>query len=138
MNRSIRENIIADYCLHDMNVTELSLCENKLIMKTQNGIVKVRPVCEQVNGYVEFNNVDYDFSFVYLFEHNGNVGKFSGEKMMLSDFIKEYKSFGFSVIDEVYGYNQTKYMGYLTSNRKFYECIIEIYHLGDMIFVEEE
>lgn len=121
-----------------MNVTELSLCENKLIMKTQNGIVKVRPVCEQVNGYVEFNNVDYDFSFVYLFEHNGNVGKFSGEKMMLSDFIKEYKSFGFSVIDEVYGYNQTKYMGYLTSNRKFYECIIEIYHLGDMIFVEEE
>lgn len=27
-------------------------------------------------------------------------------------------------------YNQNKYWGYLTSNRKTQECIIEIYHMG--------
>ena len=64
-------------------------------------------------------------------------GKFEAEKISLEEFFQRYSTFGFSVMDEVYGYNQTKYWGYLTSNREFYECIIEFYHLGDMIFVED-
>ena len=43
-----------------------------------------------------------------------------------------------SGIIETYGYNMTKYNGYLTSNRQFCECVIEIYHEGDMVFVTEE
>ena len=62
---------------------------------------------------------------------------FEEEKITLEDFFTRYSVYGFSVMDEVYGYNQTKYWGYITSNKEFYECIIEIYHLGDMIFVEE-
>ena len=56
--------------------------------------------------------------------------------MMLKEFIERYPLFGFSVSDEVYGYNQTKYIGYLTAKRKTWEFIVEIYHLGDMVFVE--
>ena len=41
-------------------------------------------------------------------------------------------------MDETYGYNMTKYNGYLTANRQFCECVIEIYHEGDMVFVTEE
>ena len=28
--------------------------------------------------------------------------------------------------------------GYLTANRQFYECVIEIYHEGDMVYIAEE
>lgn len=40
-------------------------------------------------------------------------------------------------MDETYGFNMTKYSRYLTANRKHCECIIEIYHEGDMVFVDE-
>ena len=137
MLKTIRENIKAAYSLHDMNVIEFDIVENDMIMRTQSGIVKTAGISEQVDGYVEFHNVDWDFCFVYLLDAIKNVGSFGGKKMMFKDFLEEYKTFGLSIIDETYGYNQTKYAGYLTSNRMTYECIIEIYHLGDMVFVEE-
>lgn len=136
MKRVIREDIKAAYSLHDMNVVEFDIRGNDMMMKTQSGIIRVTEPSEQVDGYVEFHDIDWDFCYVYLLDHNGNVGSFTGEKMMLRDFIEQYPSFGFCVMDEVYGYNQTKYMGYLTAKRKTKECIVEIYHLGDMVFVE--
>ncbi len=137
MKETIRENIRAEYSLHDMNVINFDVCDNDIIMRTQSGMIKVSEPCLQVDGHVVFHDVDWDFCFVYLFDGIGNVGKFNGEKMMLKDFIEKYKTFGFSIIDEVYGYNQTKYWGWITANRKTQECIIEIYHLGDMVFIDE-
>lgn len=137
MKRTVRENIIAPYSLHDMNVIEFQLQDKNLIMKTQSGIVRTEGLITQVDGWVEFQNVDWDFCYIYLLDNTGNVGHFHGEKMMLRDFIEQIPVFGFSVMDEVYGYNQTKYMGYMKYQRQFKECIIEIYHLGNMIFVEK-
>ena len=42
------------------------------------------------------------------------------------------------MIDEVFGYNQTKLWGFLSANRKVYNCVIELYHLGDMVYMAEE
>ena len=36
------------------------------------------------------------------------------------------------------GYNMTKYCGYLLANRQHCECVVEIYHEGDMVFVSED
>lgn len=138
MKRTIRNNIISPYTLHDMNVCAFDVSDNDIIMKTQSGIVEVASPCRQLDGYVEFHNVQWDFSFVYLLGVTGNVGTFTGEKMFLKDFIEKYKQFGFSIMDETYGYNMTKYNGYLLSNRQHYECVIEIYHEGDMVFVAED
>ena len=138
MKRTIRDNINALYTLHDMNVCEFEILDNDIIMKTQTGIIETASLGKQVEGYVEFHNVQWDFSYVYLLGVTGNVGTFTGEKMFLKDFIDKYKQFGFSVVDETYGYNMTKYCGYLTSGGKFCECIVEIYHEGDMVFVSEE
>lgn len=134
---SIRKNMITDYTLHDMNVISIEKHGRDLIMRTQSGIVKCAGLSSQVDGHIVFRNVDMDFCNVYLMKSNGRYGMFEGEKLSLEDFLKRFPTFGFSISDEVYGYNQTKYWGYLTSNREFYECIIEFYHLGDMIFVEE-
>ena len=138
MIKTIRDNINPAYSLHDMNVIAFEVEENDIIMKTQSGMIKTTPNCTQTDGYVEFYDVRWDFSYVYLLGVTGNVGTFTGEKMFLKDFIEKYKQFGFSIMDETYGYNMTKYCGYLLSKRQHHECIIEIYHEGDMVFVSGE
>ena len=138
MKITIRDNINAPYTLHDMSVCEFNIRDNDIVIKTQSGIVELAPLSRQVEGYVEFHNVQWDFSYVYLLGVTGNVGTFTGKKMFLKDFIDNYKQFGFSVMDETYGYNMTKYCGYLLANRQHCECIIEIYHEGDMVFVAED
>ena len=138
MIKTIRDNINPAYSLHDMNVIVFEVEENNIIMKTQSGMIKTTPNCTQTDGYVEFHDVRWDFSYVYLLGVTGNVGTFTGEKMFLKDFIEKYKQFGFSIMDETYGYNMTKYCGYFLSNRQHHECIIEIYHEGDMVFVSRE
>jgi len=138
MKRTIRDNINTAYSLHDMNVIAFEVTGNDIVMRTQSGMVKTIPPMGQPDGYVEFHNVCWDFSYVYLLGVTGNIGTFTGEKMFLKDFISKYTQFGFSIMDETYGYNMTKYNGYLLSNRRHYECVIEIYHEGDMVFVTEE
>ena len=138
LNKVIRNNINSTYTLHDMNVFSFEVIDNDIIMRTQSGLIKTEGVCSQVAGYVEFHNVQWDFSFVYLLGVTGNVSTFMGEKMFLKEFIERYKQFGFSVVDETYGYNMTKYSGYLLSNRQHCECVVEIYHEGDMVFVTED
>ncbi|MBE6866156.1 MAG: hypothetical protein E7492_04270 [Ruminococcaceae bacterium] len=138
MKRTIRNNINAPFTLHDMNVISFEAAGNDIVMITQSGIVETADPYRQVDGYVEFHNVQWDYSYVYLLGVTGNVGTFTGEKMFLKDFIERYKQFGFSIMDETYGYNQTKYNGYLLANRQHCECVVEIYHEGEMVFVSAE
>ena len=113
MKRITRNNINSPYTLHDMNVIAFEVTDNDIVMRTQSGIVETVAPYGQPNGYVEFHNVQWDFSFVYLLGVTGNIGTFTGEKMFLKDFISNVSSFGFSVMDETYGYNMTKYNGFL-------------------------
>ena len=137
MRETIRHNIKTPYSLHDMNVSAFEVSGDDLTMHTQSGMVQTTAPYRQPDGHVTFHDVRWDFSFIYLLGITGNVGTFTGEKMFLKDFFERYQQFGFSVMDETYGYNMTKYCGYLTANREHCECIIEIYHEGDMVFVDE-
>ena len=98
MKRTVRDNINAAYSLHDMNVISFETKENDIIMKTQSGMIKTTPICTQTDGYVEFHDVRWDFSYVYLLGVTGNIGAFTGEKMFLKDFIERYKQFGLSIL----------------------------------------
>ena len=138
MKKTVRGNIYAPYSLHDMNIVAAEIRENDMILRTQSGIVQAEPPYGQPDGYVEFHQIRWDFSYAYLLEFNGNEGDFSGKKMFLKDFFFGHPTWGFSVMDETYGYNCTKYSGYITVCGRFCECIFEIYHEGDMVFVAEE
>ena len=138
MKRTIHDNINSPFTLHDMNVISFEVTDNDIVMRTQSGIVEAAVPYRQLDGYVEFHNVQWDFSYVYLLGVTGNVGTFTGEKMFLKDFIERYKQFGLSILDETYGYNQTKYNGYLLANHSHCECVVEIYHEGDRVFVTVE
>lgn len=137
MNQTVRANINTPYSLHDMNVIAFEVEEDTITMRTQSGMIKTEGLSSQVDGYVIFENVQWDFSYVYLLDFTGNIGTFTGEKMFLKDFITTFQNAGFSVMDETFGYNQSRFTGYLSINRTVKECSIEIYHEGDMIYVEK-
>ena len=116
MVRLHRENICVPYSLHDMNVIALKAEGNKLTLRTQSGMVKTTPPYCQLDGYVEFYDVQWKWGFAYLLGATGNTGTFTGEKMFLNDFVSRYEQFGFSVLEETYGDHITKYNGFLLSN----------------------
>ena len=138
MKRTIRSNIHPPYSLHDRHIIDFDVEGDDVIMRSETGLVETTPPYGQPDGYVVFHGVRWDFSYVYLLDFTGNVGTFTGEKMFLKDFIAQRRPFGFSIMDETYGYNTTHFSGYLLHNRHYYECMMEIYHEGDMVFVTEE
>ena len=137
MRETIRHNIHAPYSLHDRNVIAFEVSGDDLTMRTQSGIIKAGSPCAQIDGHVQFQDVQWDFCIVYLLGITGNEGPFTGEKLLFRDFLERFPVFGFSIIDETYGYNMTKYTGYFKTKGMFCECSIEIYHEGDMVFVDE-
>ena len=93
MKKVIRENILTAYSLHDMNIISVDIVGNDIILRTQSGLVETVFPYGQPDGYVEFQNVRWDYSFVYLLGVTGNVGTFTGEKMFLKDFISRFTPF---------------------------------------------
>lgn len=138
MKRTIRPNILVPYSLHDMRVIGFEVKGDTLIMRTQSGMTKTTEPYGQPDGYVEFQKVDWDFCYAYTMDILSNEGKFSGRKMSLQNFISEFENSGFEVIDETFGYNSSKFSGWLLQKRHLQECSIEIYHLGDMVYVTED
>ena len=136
MKKTIREAIHAEYTLHEMDIIALELNGRELKVRTRAGTIK-NAAGRPVDGYVEFHDVDWGYCYIYLFDSNGNVGSFSGEKKYLIHFLEERKGVSFTVASEVYGEKRTKYFGFLLTGGKRLECIIEIYHEGDMAFIHE-
>ena len=137
MRPIVRPNIHAPCSLHDMYVTALEVRGDDILLRTESGMVKTTPPYRQVDGHVEFQDVRWDYSYAYLLNFTGNVGPFDGEKLFLRDFIHQHPEPNLCIMDETYGYNCTKYTGYVTIGGSFCECMLEIYHEGDMVFVEE-
>lgn len=138
MKRIKFDNPIPPYCLHDMNVIAFEVDGDNITMRTQSGMIRTAPPSLQVDGYVEFHDVDFGFCYVYVYEeYYGNIGAFSGEKMFLKDFINEFENACFSIMEESYGYNRACYTGLLSKDGIIGECTIEIYYLGEMIFCEQ-
>ncbi len=138
MKRTIRLNVHVPYSLHDMRVIQFEVSGDTLIMRTQSGMTETTEPYGQPDGYIEFHQVDWDFCFAYTMDILANEGEFHGRKMSLQDFIGEFENSGFEVIDESFGYNSSKFSGWLLQKRHLQECIIEICHLGDMVYVTEE
>jgi len=124
------------YSLHDMDAS-FEIRGSTLLMRLPCGIAKTDSSREQTDGHVEFHGVDWGFCYAYRFDSIGSVGPFSGEKFYLKEFIEQNRTLRLSIADEVYGYRQAKYFGYIPAQNSLQECIIEIYHEGDMLFVEE-
>lgn len=143
MKKITRNNIKnLPYSLHDAVVNSIEFKENGILMHFQDGFYGITKTVTQVNEKIEIENIDWDFSYVYLLEYKdvlcGNVGELRGIKMELRTFVDNYKNYRFEIIDETYGYNTSKFDGYFSDGESEKECRIEIYHLGDMSYIVDE
>lgn len=134
-----QKNIIdLPYSLHDARVNKINIASDKVIMHFNEGYYKLENDCKLIKGYIEFSNADLDHCSVYIFDLTGDFGKFSGEKFNLQDFSKTFKNIDLEIVDETYGYNQSKFFGYIYEKDIIKECIIEIYHFNNMKYFTEE
>lgn len=129
------------YSLHDMNVIAFEIDGDNIIMRTQSGMVRNTPNWEQVDGYLEFLNVNWKYCYATVCEgYYGNLGTYEGKtfkKMYLKDFIEDFQIAGFSIMDEYYGQNRALYTGFLQKRDFTGECTIEIYH-NNIVFCEQD
>ena len=132
-------NLEIPYSLHDMNVIKFEIKGDNLIMRTGSGMVRTAPNFDQVDGYLEFLDVNWEYCFATVHEgYYGNLGTYEGKtfkKMHLGDFIAEFQNAGFSITDEYYGQNRAFYSGYFAKRDFTGECAIEIYH-NNILFCE--
>ena len=95
---------------------------------------------EQVEGNITIEGVDFDCTCAMLQSKWGNYGKFNGEKLELEHFIKRYQNYSFEIVDELYGYNQVLYSGYLSilETEDLVQMDISIYFTGKIIYDTKE
>jgi hypothetical protein len=142
MKEIIRKNILdLPYSLHDARVSKITLEEKKIILYFSEGFYEPRNndyLAVEGKGIISIEGSDLDFCTVYLFDSVGNSGQFSGEKYRLDAFIHEFPHMDFEIIDETYGYNQSKFSGYFYEGDKMKECTVDIYHFGNMKYIVEK
>ena len=119
-----------------MSTNKIKIIDDNIKLYFKNGFIELKSNYKQVNGNVLIEKVDLDFSNVYILSNSGKYGNFKGKKLSLYDFIKKYKKYRFEIIDEMYGYNQVSYCGYLhlPNKNKLKEIIISIYYSGNIIY----
>lgn len=122
------------YSLHDAYVLKVQLRGDTLRLITQSGYVCTLGPCEQVEGDVEITGIDWDFSSVYVMEYQdvlcGNYGSFTGKKMTVEEFLREYPEMGLDIMDETFGYHQVKLDGYLNLGSRCLEFRLELCYDG--------
>ena len=137
MRSTIRPNIHTAYSLHDMEITAFEIVDQDLRLESRTGLIRVGMPCCRVEGAVIFEQVQWEFSYACLMDHVGNAGKFSGEKMPLLELIRRYPQFTFTIADETYGFNMTRYTGTFAAGAEFRDLILEICHEGNMVFPDK-
>ena len=62
------------------------------------------------------------------------------KKMSLEDFIDKYDEYSFEIVDEMYGFNQVEYIGYLSFPKKedLIQMSLSLYFTGDIVYETEE
>jgi len=136
MRTEFKHNPPIPYSLHDMRISEIKIIDDKILLDFENGYLKLAEPYHQVDGKIIIEGVDFDFVSVRLYGKNGEYGEYQGEKLELTDFLKKYNWISFEVVDELYGYNQALYSGFLSvkENDDYIEMDISIYFSGNIIY----
>ena len=121
------------FSLHDRRVVSILRDDNDIRLIMSNGLAARDE--ERVEGHVLIENVDFDNCGAYILSQYGREGVFRGYKHGLHEFIDNFKDAEFEIIDDTYGYNTTKLQGFLYSGKSCRECMLDIYHYGNMYYV---
>ena len=140
MKTEYKYNPPIPYGLHDMRVKRIELQKETIKLEFEYGYVKLAEPYDQVDGSITIEGVDFNFANVLVQSKWGEYGRFEGEKLGLSEFLKKYDWSSFEIVDELYGYNQVLYSGYLLVKDAddLIEVDISIYFTGNIIYETAE
>lgn len=138
MKVTIRKETKSDYSMHDMRIAGYKKEGSSLEIKLNPGIIKIKPPCDIVEGYVEFENVDWAVSYAYVINLTNTDWDIKGKKYKLEDFIEKYEGQKFNILDECHGTNIIKLSGYLSEGSNINECFIEIVYMGNLKYHTEK
>ena len=124
------------YSLHDMRVCKIQPVGDDLKFCFEYGYILLGEPSRQVDGDMLFEKADPEDCSVWLLSDNGRYGSFQGEKMTLTDFLKNYPDFTFEILDELYGYNMVSFTGYLSldGRENLIEASFSIYYTGSIVY----
>lgn len=136
MKETILKKHSLPYSLHDMRIKKIKTEENNITLIFENGYTETTKPYRQVNGSIIIKNADYDFCAIHLLSENGNYGSFKGKKPSL----KNFKEYSLEVVDELYGFNQAEYNGfiYLPGKENVIEYSMLFYYTGGLVYITEE
>ena len=127
------------YSLHDAHILSLKLEGDTLRLVTQYGYVCTTEPYGQVDGDVELTGVDADSYYAYVLEYTdvlcGNCGHFTGRKMALEAFLRDYGEASLDIMDETYGFRQMKLEGFLNLPGRCLEFFLEVYYTGEIRYL---
>ena len=130
------------YSLHDAHIMELRAEGDTLRLLTQYGYVRTEEPFGQVDGDLELTGVDWESSYVYVMEYQdvlcGNCGSFTGRKMTLDTFLREYSNGTLDIMDESYGFRLAVLSGFLSLRDRILEFKLEIYYTGEFRYLLKE
>ena len=128
------------YSLHDTRVSKIGFVGDSVVFEFENGYVSTKKPYPQVPGNITIEKVDRDFTYVVLGNEYGRYGDVCGMKLSLEEFIERYRDYLFEITDELHGYNQTEYGGYLyaSENAAPVEMTVYVYHFGSIVYETEE
>ena len=135
-----KQKLDIPYSLHDMIVSKITSKNESVYLEFSHRYVSTKEPCLQINGHITIEHVDMDCACVLLLSELGKYGDFAGKKILLEDFIKEYDEYFFEIIDEMYGFNQVEYIGYLRSPKQdnIIQMSLSMYFTGDIVYEIEE
>ena len=114
MNSFKKPNVIIPISLHDAHVTNVTVrvspsnaIDGGLVFEFADGysIDDERISRQTKHSSINFSGIDFDFCHVYYCKDD------SRKTIDFSQFAKDVQKFGFEIIDEAYGFNQTRFSG---------------------------
>ena len=140
MITKFKQQINMPYSLHDMIVKNITYQNGSIFFTFEHGFVSTEKPCTRTEGKITIENVDMDSACVLLLSKMGKYGKFDGMKISLNDFIERYDKYYFEIIDEMYGFNQVEYIGYLQlpNDDNSIQMSLSIYFYGSILYETDD
>lgn len=123
------------FSLHDARIIAMERRRDDLFLKTDYGYMDLEKN-DGVNGDLLITDVSFDDSYVYRvnFEKGvENIGRFSGEKMTLEDFLPRFEAdAAIEVYSEYDGFRAYYVKGFYCLGEEVSEITLDFYFTGSV------
>lgn len=136
-----RKTVDQRFSLHDSKIIRIQKEEDDLVFLFDYGFVDIHED-RMVEGRFRIKDSRPEDSYAYLMDYGenlcGNPGEFTGKKMSLDDFIKDFNEnkMTLDVMTEYDAYGTYVLDGFLNMDRHCQEVRLEMFYLMGQVYYE--